>query len=139
MSGNKLVFELDLRYNPNIKGPKKWEVLSEINYDVGFKGSGETVTVPAGYMTDLASVPWPASMLFPKSGKWNHAAVVHDWLCDHGRKVYSQAKIDRIFLDIMRLTGVNPIKRRLGYEAVAAYQKIEAFRHRRDYNRPDDR
>ena len=35
------------------------KLLSAFSYDVGGKGSGETLTVPAGYLTDFASVPQP--------------------------------------------------------------------------------
>lgn len=134
---NNLIFPLDLRYHPEVKEGKKWEVRRTIRYEMYFKGSGVWVVVPVGYMTDLATVPWPASMLFPKSGKWNHAAVVHDYLCDYGRTRFSQEDIDKTFLAIMKLTGVNSIKRGLAYSAVRAFQTVEAVTHGRKYDTPD--
>lgn len=46
--------------------------------------NGEVITVPAGFTTDLASVPrifW--SMLPRDGGKHRVAAVVHDYLVEH--------------------------------------------------------
>lgn len=137
MSEPNLLFPLVLEYCPWVKGPKKWRVTQEIRYEMYFKGSGIWVVIPVGYMTDLATVPFPVSMLFPKSGKWNHAAVVHDYLCDHGRETYSQEDIDKAFLKIMELTGVNKIKRTLAYRSVKRFQQLEAIKDGRIYSLPN--
>ncbi len=38
------------------------------------------ITVPAGAVTDFASIPRFARMLIPKLGRYNKAAVIHDYL-----------------------------------------------------------
>jgi hypothetical protein len=43
-----------------------------------------TVIVPVGFDTDLASIPRPFWPLFPPSGRYAPAAVLHDWLYWHG-------------------------------------------------------
>jgi len=44
-------------------------------------GTGsEKIAVKAGFVTDLASLPWFASIMFKKPGKTQRAAVLHDWL-----------------------------------------------------------
>ena len=42
------------------------------------------VTVPAGFITDGASVPRLLWWLFPPVGRYFLAAVVHDWLLENG-------------------------------------------------------
>jgi hypothetical protein len=60
--------------------------------------------VPAGFVTDLDSVPrLPVVWLLLKG--WSRgAAVLHDWLYSEG--LVSRAEADRVFLDAMRATGV---------------------------------
>lgn len=43
---------------------------------------GSSVLVSAGYVTDFASVPRWLWSLFPPIGKYNRAALVHDYLYD---------------------------------------------------------
>jgi hypothetical protein len=35
-----------------------FEVAEPFAFDIGFLGSGETITVPIGFRTDFASIPW---------------------------------------------------------------------------------
>ncbi|WP_052354088.1 DUF1353 domain-containing protein [Flectobacillus major] len=43
---------------------------------------GSVILVPAGYVTDFASVPMLLWSFFPPIGKYNRAALVHDYLYD---------------------------------------------------------
>ncbi len=52
--------------------------------------------VPAGYVTDFASVPWPATVFYPPFGDWVEAAVIHDWLYDVGQ-TGERSNVDHIF------------------------------------------
>jgi hypothetical protein len=64
------------------------------------KVSGRSVTVPAGFVTDFASIPrliWP---LLPKWGKYGLASVVHDYLYAVGRGLRADA--DAALLEAMR-------------------------------------
>lgn len=57
-----------------------WEVLEPFEYRLGAPDGVERVVIPAGFLTDFASIPralWPA---LPPTGKYGKAAVVHDWL-----------------------------------------------------------
>ena len=38
------------------------------------------VNVPTGFVTDLASIPRPFWSVFPKTGRYAYAAIVHDYL-----------------------------------------------------------
>jgi hypothetical protein len=39
-----------------------------------------TTTIPAGFVTDLFSVPWPANWFVPRDQRDNRPALIHDWL-----------------------------------------------------------
>jgi hypothetical protein len=86
------------------------------SYDVGFKGSSLTLTVPAGFVTDFASVPRALTGWFPPSGPWAKAAVVHDYLYASG--LISRAISDLIFLEAMEVLEVPCWRRAAMYAAV---------------------
>jgi hypothetical protein len=109
-----------------------WEVIYPLTYDVGVEGSGESITVPAGATTDLASIPRFAwSIGFPPDGPWLKAAVVHDFLyrsngnCSFGGRVYrtrmkpySRKEADGVLREAMKVLGVGGFERFVIYEAV---------------------
>src|SRR5262249_18377967 len=55
----------------------------------------ESVTVPAGFVSDLASVPRVFWSLIPKTGRYAYAAIVHDYL--YWSQIRSRQEADRIF------------------------------------------
>lgn len=58
--------------------PNLWELLKSTKFEY----RGQTITIPARYRTNFASVPrilWP---LIPAMGAYWYAALVHDWLYD---------------------------------------------------------
>jgi hypothetical protein len=68
-------------------------------------------TVPAGFITDGASVPRPLWMFYPPDGLHRAAAVAHDWLYKNkGFGKYSRAVADKLFFDLMIEFKVNPTK-----------------------------
>lgn len=90
-----------------------------VPYAVGFKidGIDESVTVPSGMKTDLASIPkivpkWVAEKL---DGHLE-AAVVHDFLCIE--QLWTSEIAAEIFLAGMVAAGVGKIKRNYMYRAV---------------------
>lgn len=90
-----------------------WQLETPLTYEVGALGSGRVVEVPAGFITDGASVPrllWP---LFPSWGRYSRAAVLHDYLGDRlvnrrdpHPEGLSQRDIDAIFYEAMGVCGV---------------------------------
>ncbi len=67
------------------------------------------VTVPAGYPTDFASTPKLIWWVYPPTGHYQHAAILHDWLydCHHrGQEIYCRKSADGILRDQMKLDGV---------------------------------
>ena len=57
------------------------------------------IHVPKGFVTDFASIPRPFRILIPKLGRYNKAAVLHDFL--YQTQHYSRAQTDYIFLNAM--------------------------------------
>ena len=84
------------------------------------------IHVHVGFKTDLASKPPPLNT----SGKWNKAAVVHDFLYNGGEMYHMTLKVmlaptreqaDQIFCDIMEELGVDDIEREIMHGAVALF------------------
>ena len=93
-----------------------WYLRREFGYDVGSEGSGETIDVPVGFLTDFASIPRPLWWLLPRWGKYGNAAVIHDFC--YWEQRYSRHRADRIFLEAMKVLGVKPITRSVMFAAV---------------------
>lgn len=74
-------------------------------------------TVPAGFRTDLASVPRPFWLITGgKTGRHQRAAVCHDYQCVVKEMSYRDAA--QAFLDIMIQDGVPRWRAKLMYWAV---------------------
>jgi hypothetical protein len=85
------------------------------------RAAGECITVPRGFDTDLASVPRLFWRVFPQSGQYNEAAVVHDWLYTHrriGGRVIDRDEADAVLLEGMCALGCGWLQRTLIYRAV---------------------
>jgi hypothetical protein len=82
----------------------------------------ETITVPPGFKTDFASVPWFFQAFIPKTGRYNEATVVHDYLCYLSKKgQYDRKVADKVFLEAMRELGCKKWRRGIMYAGVATY------------------
>lgn len=81
-----------------------------------FTSDDTTITVPAGFETDLASVPRFFWRIIPPFGRYTAAAIVHDYLCRRIPRNYKYA--DRIFLEAMEALHVPRWKRYTMYYAV---------------------
>ena len=91
-------------------------MLAEFEYHVGGYPSNTVICVPAGTVTDLASVPRLLWAIFPPHGRWAKAAIIHDYLYD--RAIGSKMDADRTFLEAMTVLGVSRISRAVMYWAV---------------------
>ncbi|OYX72766.1 MAG: hypothetical protein B7Y81_05045 [Caulobacter sp. 32-67-35] len=82
------------------------------------KVSRDLYAVPSGYVTDFASIPGFAKLLFPPFGTWAEAAVIHDWLYDVGAKG-QKAQADRIFKEAMTDMKVGGLRKTVMHWAVS--------------------
>ncbi len=63
------------------------------------------ITVPAGFVTDLASIPPPANVVFSKTGRYSSAGIVHDylyWVQPCGDDERSREIADRIIKEALK-------------------------------------
>lgn len=86
------------------------------------------IKVPAGYVTDLTSVPRVLWSIFPPNGRYAKAAIVHDYL--YSNAIGNKEWADKVFLEAMTVLDVPVWRRKLMYWAVClfgrgAYSKDE--------------
>ncbi len=88
-------------------------------YHIGDYPSQQVIKVPAGFETDLASIPWLLWGVFPPDGVYTKAAVIHDFL--YSKAYVSRDQADHIFYEAMGVLGVNPWTRFLIFTAVRLF------------------
>jgi hypothetical protein len=79
------------------------------------------ITVPAGFLTDGASIPrafWP---ILNPYGSFFPAAILHDWGYSAGNDRFARDEVDEMFLDGMRWLGVPWITRATIYLTVRSF------------------
>jgi len=81
-------------------------------------GSEQPIVVPAGFVTDFASVPRAFWAGLSPHGQYSRAAVLHDFL--YWTQSCTRAQADRLFLLMMRQSGVSPANRQTIYRAARA-------------------
>lgn len=84
--------------------------------DLIYRGAEETFTVPAGYVTDFATVPRIAAWLIPRFGAYTRAAILHDFLLTDTE--VSSVDADNLFRRALRELGVPPVRRTLMWVGV---------------------
>lgn len=103
-------------------------LFDDLVWEVGFKGSGVRIVVPAGFTSDGASVPRLLWALMPAWGdKGTRAAILHDYLLSIIPKVPGAAyrtdrkAADAQFYDALIALGVPKWRARLCWLGVRAY------------------
>lgn len=98
---------------------EKWEVLTQFEYHVGSYPSNDVIRVPAGFVTDLASVPRMFWSVLPLHCEYAKAAIIHDYLYSIG--LCGKRYADDVFLEAMTVLGVGMWRRKLMYFAVRLF------------------
>jgi len=80
-------------FRPFVDG-KNWIVRQPLTYIVGI--SNVSVTVPEGFVTDLASIPPALQSIIQQNGRYLLPAVVHDYL--YWKQSCTRKQADQIFL-----------------------------------------
>lgn len=97
---------------------RMWELIEPFTVVIG----NEKITVPAGFVTDGASVPRPLwSICAPMGGSFGEAAIIHDFLYSKYSTCTNRKIADRIFYKIGRHRGANLIQAKLVYIAVRIF------------------
>ena len=105
---------INLTYDPAY--PDVWTLAQDYTRETSLG----MITVPAGFVTDLASVPNQVWHAFPKFGRWTGAAVIHDWLYRNQAGI-SRDEADRVFRDLLKADGVPYGTVRLFYRMVQEF------------------
>jgi Protein of unknown function (DUF1353) len=113
------------------------------DYRVRYQLDGEAreITVPAGMLTDLVSVPWSARWLVDRVGPYLEAAIVHDFLyiawqdvAGRGARPEDRRFADELMRVAMETAGVGATLRFVIHSAVRifgrrAYKEFDARRY----------
>lgn len=92
---------------------KNWRLVEPFEYE----SSIGTISVPAGFKTDFASIPQAFWNILPPWGKYGKAAVVHDYLY-RTPGAASKPIADAIFLEAMKALHVSWLVRYAMFVAV---------------------
>ena len=128
----------------------RWRIMAEFDYCLGKPDGPERVEIPSGFFTDFASIPRLFWNIFPPTGSYGKAAVVHDWLYQHQTVVRHQptsyrfvnrGEADRIFLEAMTVLSVGWWTRHIIYFGVRAggWSAWNAYRGSNDFQSRDTR
>ncbi|CAA9273594.1 MAG: FIG048677: hypothetical protein, phage tail fiber-like [uncultured Blastococcus sp.] len=103
-----------------------WAVVEELVY----RGRRDRFVVPAGFLTDFASVPRVFVWLIPRFGRYTLAAILHDWLVTEGLRTgaVTSREADGLFRRVMRESGVPVLRRWLMWCAVRWGALISSLR-----------
>jgi len=99
-----------------LRDGKHWIVKNDLVYqDAGIE---KPIVVPRGFVTDFASVPRSVWSIYPTTGPYTAAAVLHDYLYWKQDPQISKKKSDNIFYDAMTSSGTPDATRNIFYNAV---------------------
>ena len=105
-------------YKPPVVEPfadaKYWVLREPLVYEV--RNTGAVVTVPAGFVTDFASIPSAFCVILPKTGRYLAAAIVHDYL--YWNQSCTRGQADRLLDIAMEESQVDFVTRRVIFAGV---------------------
>lgn len=94
-------------------------LLEPMTYMVGATGIG--ITVPAGFVTDYASIPERLWSLYSPHDQYSRAAIVHDYL--YWSQLCTRPQADNLFMIAMKESGVPENTRQNVYAGVHLFGK----------------
>lgn len=94
--------------------PERWKVLVPFSYQS--KIYGGIITVPAGFLSDFASVPRLPLAYWLTGGCADESALIHDFLYQTHKTSFMEA--NRIFYEAMTVQHVALWRRSLMFQAV---------------------
>lgn len=112
---------LDLRWSDENPG-RDFILTHSFTYRTSLGGQRYfAIVVPAGFVTDFASIPRAFWRVLPPTGRYGKAAVVHDYLYRTPEIQVTRAEADKVFLDAMADLGVGTVTRRTMWAAVRTF------------------
>lgn len=104
-------------------GADRWKLQRELRYQSRADG---VFTVPAGIITDLASIPHIFRVFLSPAGKYARATVLHDWL--YKTRSVSRETADALLLEGSEALGVGRLTRWAMHRAVRAFGREAYYR-----------
>lgn len=99
-----------------------WVVKEAISLSFSTKAAKHNLEVPAGFETDLASIPRAVRSIIPQVGRQNLPAIVHDYTYREKSTAWlGKKKADLLFLEGMKICGVNWLRRSIIYRSVRMF------------------
>lgn len=93
---------------------KNWRLVQDFAYQSDLLG--QTITVPAGFLTDFASTPQALWSDLPPYGVYGPATVLHDYA--YWEKFCSRDQADALLFEAMGVLGVDSRRKWLIFEGV---------------------
>ena len=94
---SEFLTSLDVRDTPD----EKWQLISALRYASALLD--RVIEVPAGFITDLASVPRVPVVYSLWGDRSHHESVIHDFA--YRTHFCSKAQADKMFLEAMAIRG----------------------------------
>ena len=116
-----------LRYADAPYNFEKRKPMFEVLYDFRYRiNDAVSINIPAGYLTDLATIPRSLRWLYDPNGPYAKAAIVHDYLYTQKPYLITRGRcpywdkwfIDHLFRRDMPELGTSPLDTRLIYTGV---------------------
>ncbi len=109
-----------------IFGTNDWIVAStrchyQIPEEVSSNYKNIVYVVPLGFITDLASVPRSLWAIFPPSGIYTEASVIHDHM--YSTRNVPRKIADKTYLHNLKMCGVGYVRRNLMYNALRLFAR----------------
>lgn len=117
MKSHRFPDHLILEDAGTVNGSRLFSLESSFRYI----GTTDMVTVPAGFVTDGASVPRVFWNILQPFGEYFEAAIIHDYLYSPRNRFITRERADAIFLEAMKEVGVGWLTRRTIYRAVRLF------------------
>ena len=118
-------FKTDLIVTP-LQDGRRWKLHEGFTYWRTRDRIVIKIQVPAGFITDFASVPRVFRSIIPAWGRYGKAAVIHDYLYQEtGIHHWMTRKLaDELFLGAMLVSGTKPWKAKVMYRAVRLFGRF---------------
>ena len=101
---------------------RKWKLIEPFEFYLITKGKKEhTIVVPAGFITNFASIPRIFWSVLPPYDKYGKAAVIHDYCYYY--HLFPRKKCDQIFKAGMKVLNVPKWKMSVIYHVVRLFGK----------------
>lgn len=99
-SFSEIILEPTNRYN----GSRRiYKLVEPFTFVLIFPGGQESITVPAGYWTDFATLPLPLQLVLGNRDDYLEESIIHDWLCDKRQpRFFTNAKMRQVMFVLNR-------------------------------------